>query len=74
MAWVIDMDVICPCCRQQEWAADIAQQLDPDKHTIVLCHHGMRSNMVRSAPAWLRHGVCRLSFVQVHHSRVCCMG
>ena len=36
-----------PMLRQQEWAADIAQQLDPDKHTIVLCHHGMRSNMVR---------------------------
>lgn len=25
----------------------IAQQMDPQKHTIVLCHHGMRSNMVR---------------------------
>ena len=34
-------------CRQQEWAGVIAQQLDPAKHTVVLCHHGMRSQMVR---------------------------
>lgn len=33
-------------CRQQEWAGVIAQQMDLEKHTIVLCHHGMRSNMV----------------------------
>jgi rhodanese-related sulfurtransferase len=37
---------LLPLSRQQEWAGDIGEQLDPDKHTIVLCHHGMRSNMV----------------------------
>jgi hypothetical protein len=45
MVWETD----CVRCRQQEWAADIGEQLDPDKHTIVLCHHGMRSNMVRAS-------------------------
>ena len=38
---------MCVCvCRQEEWAPIIGSQLDPAAHTIVLCHHGVRSNMV----------------------------
>ena len=33
-------------CRQEEWAPLVDSQLDPAVDTLVLCHHGVRSNMV----------------------------
>jgi len=39
---------LLPLSRQEEWVPIIAQQLDPQQHTIVLCHHGVRSQMVAS--------------------------
>lgn len=36
----------CPC-RFEEWGPSIKQRLDPEKETVVLCHHGVRSMQVR---------------------------
>ena len=30
-------------CRFQEWGPQAAEMLDPEKETLVLCHHGVRS-------------------------------
>ena len=30
-------------CRFQEWGPNASDMLDPDKETMVLCHHGVRS-------------------------------
>jgi rhodanese-related sulfurtransferase len=32
-----------PLSESAAWAAQIHTQLDPQKETLVLCHHGMRS-------------------------------
>ncbi|HEY9616279.1 MAG TPA: rhodanese-like domain-containing protein [Microcoleaceae cyanobacterium] len=32
-----------PLSQFAEWSGDIRSRLDPDKETLVLCHHGMRS-------------------------------
>jgi hypothetical protein len=32
-----------PLSQASSWAANIEDQLDPEKETVVLCHHGMRS-------------------------------
>ncbi len=29
-----------------DWGEDIGEQLDKDKQTVVLCHHGVRSQNV----------------------------
>lgn len=34
--------------RLSEWAEIITEELDIDKHTVVLCHHGVRSMYVAS--------------------------
>lgn len=33
-------------CRLQEWAQDIHEEMDPEKETVLLCHHGVRSMRV----------------------------
>ena len=35
----------CPC-RLQEWAQSVHEDMDPDKETVLLCHHGVRSMRV----------------------------
>ena len=30
-------------CRFQEWGPQATEMLDPEKETLVLCHHGVRS-------------------------------
>lgn len=37
---------LLPLSRQAEWGPIVTQQLDPLQHTVVLCHHGVRSQMV----------------------------
>lgn len=37
---------LLPLSRQAEWGPIISEQLDPLQHTVVLCHHGVRSQMV----------------------------
>lgn len=32
-----------PLSQYQQWGDQIQHQLDPNRETIVLCHHGMRS-------------------------------
>ncbi len=32
-----------PLSQSPAWSAEIAKHLDPQKETLVLCHHGMRS-------------------------------
>jgi len=32
-----------PLSQYEQWANDIHQRLDPEKETIVMCHHGVRS-------------------------------
>ncbi|GFR44087.1 hypothetical protein Agub_g5249, partial [Astrephomene gubernaculifera] len=34
---------LMPLSRSSEWTADIRQQLQPQRETVVLCHHGVRS-------------------------------
>ena len=34
------------CCRLQDWAQNIHDEMDPDKETVLLCHHGVRSMRV----------------------------
>lgn len=31
------------CCRLREWGPSLKKNLDPAKPTIVMCHHGVRS-------------------------------
>lgn len=30
-------------CRMRQWGPVISRELDTAKHTILMCHHGMRS-------------------------------
>ena len=30
-------------CRMRSWGQTVTRELDPAKHTILMCHHGMRS-------------------------------
>ncbi|DBA88422.1 TPA: hypothetical protein ACH3X2_004913 [Trebouxia sp. C0005] len=32
-----------PLSRMRDWGRTVTRELDPFKHTIVMCHHGMRS-------------------------------
>lgn len=32
-----------PLSQAEQWSKDIQAHLDPEKETLVLCHHGMRS-------------------------------
>lgn len=32
-----------PLSQYGEWSTNISQRLSPEKETLVLCHHGMRS-------------------------------
>lgn len=40
-----------PLSQFGQWAPNIKEELDPEKETYVLCHHGMRS---QQAAEWLR--------------------
>jgi rhodanese-related sulfurtransferase len=47
----IDGFTVLPLSEYQLWEKEITTQFDPDKETLVMCHHGMRSaNMCQ----WLR--------------------
>jgi len=35
-----------PLSKLQVWGPSIAEQLDPSRETLVLCHHGVRSMQV----------------------------
>lgn len=35
--------ISAPCCRFEEWGPRVRELLDPQKETVVLCHHGVRS-------------------------------
>ena len=42
----VQISKTCPSwelCRFQEWGPQAAEMLDPEKETLVLCHHGVRS-------------------------------
>jgi rhodanese-related sulfurtransferase len=42
---------VLPLSEYQQWEKEIKNQFDPEKETLVICHHGMRSaNMCQ----WLR--------------------
>ena len=34
---------LLPLSQNSAWAPTISTTLDPDKETLVMCHHGMRS-------------------------------
>lgn len=51
-----------PLSRMRDWERTMARELDPAKHTILLCHHGMRS---QQAAQYLESlGFSKLSNVQ----------
>jgi rhodanese-related sulfurtransferase len=39
----IDGFINLPLSQFAEWSEQIRSQFDPDRETVVLCHHGMRS-------------------------------
>ena len=57
-------------CRLQEWAQSVHEDMDPNKETVLLCHHGVRSMQVAgflaaqvtasSCPQSCAQCVCRL--------------
>ena len=49
-------------CRMRQWGPVINRELDTAKHTIVMCHHGMRS---QQAAEYLQSlGFAQLSNIQ----------
>ncbi|MBW4699426.1 MAG: rhodanese-related sulfurtransferase [Aphanocapsa lilacina HA4352-LM1] len=39
----LDGFINLPLSQAQEWSVRLGEILDPQKETVVLCHHGMRS-------------------------------
>lgn len=46
-----------PLSRMEEWGSTLSQQLDPEKETIVLCHHGVRSMQMAQVCMQTREGL-----------------
>jgi len=54
----IDGFQILPLSQYSQWSAEISENLDPDAETLVLCHHGMRSEQ-------MCHWLCSVGFTNV---------
>ncbi|WP_069790648.1 rhodanese-like domain-containing protein [Cyanobacterium sp. IPPAS B-1200] len=44
--------IILPLSEYEQWSSKIMTELDPEKETIVMCHHGIRSAQMCQ---WLVH-------------------
>lgn len=44
--------IILPLSEYEQWSPKIMTELDPQKETIVMCHHGIRSAQMCQ---WLNH-------------------